>query len=268
MNTLTVEKNDIKINEVPKEAQAFYYPAGERAIFFVHGFSDSLCRVNGFAKFLSKRGITTKGVLLPGHGTNWEDLAKTTPKDWYNEVEKGILELSKNVKEIYIVAISFGGNLALKFDAIHPGIIKGLVCIETPMKIKYQPITKRAIPYAKKIGMEYWNKQYLKVLKHPEKEIVFKQGVLDKMPLDNIAQVIEFIEKQKSFLKKVTCDVLVIQSEKSNLIRPESPQIIIDSVSSKRKQIFKIDNVYHAFLSEPAKRTIFYEACKFFKIDY
>lgn len=267
MPTAVIEKKkELNLSDVPKEARPFYHKAGDRALFFVHGFTDSLCRVNTFAKFLADRGITTKGVLLPGHGRTWKELAKTTPDDWYREVEKGILELAGDVKEVYVIGISLGGNLAMRFDAEHPGIIKGIVCIETPMRIKNQYITKVAIPFAKLGGMRYWNKKYLKDVKHPDKDTVFNQGVLAEMPLDNIAQVIDFMENRQGFLKKVTCEVLVIQSEKSSLVTRDSAQKIIDSISSKRKEIFRMENVYHAFVSDPAKQTIYFEACKFFDI--
>jgi carboxylesterase len=267
MPTTTLEKTKEKdLKDVPVEARPFYYQAGKRGIFFIHGFTDSLCRVNGFAKFLAERGITTKGVLLPGHGYGWEELAKTTPNDWYKEVEKGILEFSKQVDEVYIIGISLGGNLALKFAAKYPDVVSGIVTIEAPMRIKNQYLTRVAIPFASTFGMRYWNKKYLKNVKHPDKEKVFDQGVLDKMPLVNIAQVIDFMENRQGFLKNVKCDVLIIQSEQSSLVTKNSAQKIYDAIGSKRKKIFRMENVYHAFISEPAKRTIFYEATKFFDI--
>lgn len=259
---------EINLKDVPKEARPFEYQRGERGIFFVHGFTDSLCRVNTFAKFLASHGISTKGVLLPGHGGSWQDLSATTPDDWYRAVEQGVLEMAKNVKEVYLVGISLGGNLALKCAADHPDVVKGIVTIEAPMKIKNQYITKVAIPFAQTMGFRYWNKQYLKKVRHPEKEIVFNQGVLDKMPLNNIAQVIDFLENKQGFLEKVKCDVLIIQSEKSSLLTKDSADKIYSRIKSKRKEIFKMENVYHAFLSEPAKRTIFREATRFFGIDY
>jgi len=264
--TATLPSIDIKA--VPKEARPFDYKKGNRGIFFVHGFTDSLCRVNGFAKYLASHNISTKGVLLPGHGGSWEDLAATTPDDWYKAVEEGILSMSKEVKDLYVVGISLGGNIALKCAAEHPDVIKGVVTIEAPMQIKNQYITRVAIPFAQLMGFRYWNKQYLKKVRHPEKEIVFDQGVLDKMPLNNIAQVIDFLENRQGFLKKVKCDVLIIQSEKSSLLTANSAQRIYDAIKSPRKEIFKMENVYHAFLSEPAKRTIFREATNFFGIDF
>lgn len=267
MFILKTKEVEPEIKEVPFEAQPFHFKAGDRAIFFIHGFTDSLCRVNGHAKKLAENGITTKGVLLPGHGKGWEDLLDTTPDDWYREVERGILELSKEAKEIYLMGISFGGNLALKFDAMHPGVVKGIVTIEAPMGIKYQSITKSAIPVARALGFKYWNKQYLKKTNHPDKDTVFRQGVMDKMPLKSIAEVIHVMEHQ-DYLKKVKADTLIIQSENSNLVTKDSADEIYHAISSNRKKIFRMENVYHAFLSEPAKKTIFYETCKFFGIKY
>lgn len=267
MPLATLKPPIIKINDVPKDARPFYYKKGERGIFFVHGFTDSLCRVNGFAKFLANQGISSKGILMPGHGGTWEDLAKTSLNDWYKSVEKGIIEMASEVKEVYVVGISLGGNFALKVAAKHPDKVKGVVLIESPMRIKNQYITRAAIPFAQAMGFKYWKKQYLKRLTHPEKDIVFDQGVLDRMPLNNIAQIIDFLENRQGFLKKVKCDVLIIQSEKSSLVTKSSAQQIYNSISSKRKEIFYHNNIYHAFLSEQAKKSIFYKAADFFGID-
>ncbi|MDD3679059.1 MAG: alpha/beta fold hydrolase [Patescibacteria group bacterium] len=265
MNTAT--KDFINISKIPKDARPFYYKKGERGIFFIHGFTDSLCRVNGFAKFLAEHDISTKGILLPGHGAGWEELAKTNPNDWYRSIEKEILEMSKEVKDIYVVGISLGGNLALKLAAKYPDKIKGIVTIESPMRIKNQYITRVAIPFAQLLGFKYWKKKYLKRVTHPDKEVVFGQGVLDRMPLKNIAEIIDFLENKQGFLKKVKCDTLFIQSEKSSLVTKDSAQKFYDAVGSKRKEIFYHNNIYHAFLSEQAKKSIFYKAVDFFGID-
>lgn len=264
---VATQTKEVDIKRVPKEAQPFYFKRGQRGIFFVHGFTDSLCRINGFAKFLADRDISTKGILLPGHGGNWEDLAKTNPNDWYKSVERGILDFSKEVKDVYVVGISLGGNLALKVAAEHPKAIKGIVTIEAPMRVKHQYITRAALPFAQLAGFKYWNKQYLKKVKHPDKNTVFDQGVLDKMPLNNIAQVIDFLENKQGFLKRVKCDVLIIQSENSSLVTKDSARIFYDTIASKRKEIYNHNNIYHAFLSEPAKRSIYYKAADFFGIE-
>lgn len=251
---------------VPREAKPFYFHTGRKAIFFVHGFTDSLCRVNTFAKFLSEKGITTKGVLLPGHGQTWHELAQTTPNDWYAEVEKGILEMSREVKEVYVVGISFGGNLALKFAAEHPGVVRGIVTVESPMAIKRQQLVKMGIPFFMALGWPYWNKKFLRKINHPEKDRIFRQGVLDKMPIINIAQVIDFLERRQRFLSKVTCDVLIIQSKTSNIIVHDSANLFYKKIKSPRKEIMWIDNFYHAILNEKEKRRIFMAATEFFGI--
>lgn len=267
MTNLTLDRKLQNLVGIPREAQPFYFPKGERLVVFIHGFSDSLCRVNGVGERLAKKGVATKGILLPGHGRSIADLAKTNPNDWYRQVEKDLFEAVKSHKEVYVIGISFGGNLALKFDAKNPGLIKGIVTIEAPMRIKNQYLTRAAIPFAKLFGMKYWKKKFLKKIQHPEKETVFKQGVLDSMPLDNIAQIIDFLENKQGFLRKVTTDTLLIQSLKSSLVTKNSAQLFFDQISSKRKEIYRIENVYHAFLNERSKKAIFSKSLKFFDIE-
>jgi esterase/lipase len=51
------------------------------------------------------------------------------------------------------------------------------------------------------------------------------------------------------------------------LVTADSAQIIYDSISSQRKEIKRIENVYHAFLSEKAKKEIFSMSAQFFGIE-
>lgn len=262
-----ISQEKIEQIKIPKEALPFFFPGTERGILFVHGFSDSLCRVNGFAQYLSERGIATKGVLLPGHGRTWQELEKTGPEDWYREVERGARELKKEVKDVYIIGISFGGNLAMKLAAENPRLVKGIVCIEAPYRLRYQEGMKALIKVYEALGLRSWRKKYLISLKHPEKDLVFKQGVLERMPVKNIKEIINYLEKKQGFLSKVTCPVLLVQSDRSNLLTYDSAFKLQKRLKrSKKTEIYRVENVYHAFLSAAAKKAIFQKATSFFNI--
>lgn len=266
MITLLAQSRKKFVPRIPREAKPFYFPVGQTAILFLHGFTDSLCRVNGFARYLAQKGVSVRGILLPGHGQTWRELAKTSPTDWYRAAQKELIKLSQNHKRVYVVGLSFGGNLALKLAAEHPKIVQGVVTFESPMSIRWQKLIKFGIPIFRVLGWPYWNKKFLRRINHPDKGIIFRQGVLDKMPIVNIAQVIDFLEHRQDFLSKVKCDVLIVQSRKSNLITRYSAKSIYKAINSKRKKIMLIDNFYHALLDEKEKQRIFEAAIKFFSI--
>lgn len=108
-----------------------------------------------WAKYLNQIGYTVSTPLLPGHGSNWQDLNETTWQQWYEQVEKSFLELKKSCDRIFIAGFSMGGALALRFCQIRGSEIEGLIVLNPSVQdlrwyMKLTPLLKYLIPSLKK----------------------------------------------------------------------------------------------------------------------
>jgi len=83
-------------------------------------------------EMLAAHGYTSKGILLPGHGTQPEDLMEVTYKDWINAAQAGINELKKTCQKIVVIGHSMGGLLALQMAARNK--VDGVVTIAAAIK--------------------------------------------------------------------------------------------------------------------------------------
>ena len=65
------------------------------------------------------QGFAVSVPLLPGHGTDWRDLARHGWQDWYRAFEDAYLDLAAGTRHCYVAGLSMGGTIALRVAARH-----------------------------------------------------------------------------------------------------------------------------------------------------
>lgn len=111
---------------------------GKTAVGFllVHGFEDSPYMMRNIGDLLHREGHTVIAPLLPGHGTNVKDFAKTRYEHWLHAVRETYARERPRFTHFFLVGFSMGGNLCLTMasdlrrDAQQP---TGIVCIAAPV---------------------------------------------------------------------------------------------------------------------------------------
>ena len=117
----------------------FFWPGNEVGILLLHGLTATTAEVRLLAEKLHAKGYTISAPLLPGHGTQPEDLNETTWHDWAWTAEKAYQHLATVCDHVFIGGESMGGALALYLTAQHEEVA-GVMC--------YAPAIKLAIPLA------------------------------------------------------------------------------------------------------------------------
>lgn len=79
----------------------------------IHGFTGTPYEVQYLGERIASSGPTVHTMLLPGHGTSPEDLARTTWQDWADGVERAFDALRARCSRVAVVGQSLGGLLAL-----------------------------------------------------------------------------------------------------------------------------------------------------------
>ena len=94
-------------------AKPFYFEGGGVGVLLVHGFTASPTETLPLGKYLHEKGYTAHGVLLAGHGTNYQELSRVPWQDWYESVETGYDYLQDRCEIIIPIGISLGALLCL-----------------------------------------------------------------------------------------------------------------------------------------------------------
>ncbi len=113
-NGVNTMQNDINgLETLKKLAKSFYFEGGEVGVLLVHGFTASPTETLPLGKYLHEKGYSVHGVLLAGHGTDYQELPKFSWQDWYKSVENGFLYLKDRCKTVVPIGVSLGALLCL-----------------------------------------------------------------------------------------------------------------------------------------------------------
>ncbi|MEQ9362860.1 MAG: alpha/beta fold hydrolase [Leptospirales bacterium] len=110
---------------------------GDSGIAFLicHGFRGSPFNVKPLGEFIHSLGHTAIGVLLPGHGTRIEDMARTRFYHLVDFVERHYLAERSKYRKIFLVGFSMGGTICLRVAARNADTFRpaGIITISSPV---------------------------------------------------------------------------------------------------------------------------------------
>src|SRR5262249_1391052 len=140
-------------------AEPFSADGGEIGVLLCHGFTGCPQSLRPWAEAMAKAGHTVRLPLLPGHGTTWQDMNRTTWRDWYGCVEDAFRELRARCDAVVVGGLSMGGALALRLAEQHGTAVSGLVLVNPAVKaedpkLKLLPVVRFVIPSLPGIGSD------------------------------------------------------------------------------------------------------------------
>ena len=220
------------------------------AVLLVHGFCAAPDEMATLGQYLAERNISSFAVQISGHNSSPELLQKTSWKDWYDSVIKGLEYVkSWNTKHVFVAGISMGGALSILLAAEHEGI-DGLILIAPAMKIT--GILPKLVPVLKYI-MKY---RSIDVNKSQEVYDV-KRTKYSKEPLSAYQELFRLQKIARSKLVQITTPTLIIQGTADRTISPINGQLAFNGIRSKDKQLHMIEGGEHVITCHSSRYEAF-----------
>ncbi len=222
-------------------------PRGRVGVLLSHGFTGSPASMKPWGEHLAAQGYAVSVPRLPGHGTTWQEMNKTTWADWCSEVERAFEALANQVDSVVVCGLSMGGALALRLAADHPDRVAGLVLVNPAVDserkdVKLLPVLKFVIPAMPGIAND---------IKKPGVE----EHGYTKTPLRAADSMFRAYKVLRQDLGQVVCPILVFRSVEDHVVDPSSARAINASVSSADVREEMLENSYHvATLDNDAPR--------------
>lgn len=95
-------------------SQAFAYEgSNSQAVLLIHGFLASPYIMRSMAQVFQTQGYTVQSILLPGHGTDFNDLRTVKFNAWQQTVNEALQALKAKYQKVIIVGFSLGAILGL-----------------------------------------------------------------------------------------------------------------------------------------------------------
>ncbi len=241
-------------------AEPFFYRAGKTGVLLTHGFTASPQEVREMGAYLAKKGYSTLGVRLAGHGTSLEDLATTHWQDWLYSVEDGYAILLSDCDAIVLAGFSTGGVLSLLLSAQVE--VAGIITMSTPNDLPPNPIYRIVYPFLKILGPllppipkglpDWFDNEALK-----------ERVAYDAYNAQAVYQFGQLVRQLEPLLPGVNAPILMMHSTSDDFIPVEQMHQIFDTVGSSRKETFTVDRSGHIITCDAERERVFQRAAQF-----
>ncbi len=236
-------------------AEPFAHQGDRTGVLLCHGFTGSPQSLRPWAEFLAAAGLSVSLPRLPGHGTTWQEMARTRWEDWYAEVNRSFDELRAVTDETFVMGLSMGGCLALRLAELQGAAVAGLVLVNPS-------VTADSAVFA-----------LLPVLKHLARSVkgiasdIKRDGVTetgyDRVPVKAAATMPGLWRVTQAQLSQVSQPVLVYKSTVDHVVGPRSLKVLREGIPAGQLEIRDCADSYHVATLDNDAQAIFAGSLEF-----
>ncbi len=206
------------------------------AVLCLHGLTGTPYEVRPPAEALAARGFACLGPLLPGHGTDPGELARTHRSAWLRATLDTWDELANTHERVYVLGLSMGGLLALAVSARRA--VAGAIVMAAPLELS--GLIRTAVP----------------VLRWILPSVPKRPGILDRaarerhpgyerMPLAAVHQLILLGREVGRELAAVRQPLKLIYSRHDPSVDLYDSERVLASVSSEERELCVLEDSSH-----------------------
>jgi carboxylesterase len=229
------------------EGTPFFWEGGPVGVLLSHGYTATAAEVRPLAQMLHAAGYTVAGPLLPGHGTEPEDLNATTWQDWAAAYERVYDRLRDKCAKVVLGGESLGGLLTLHAAIYHPEAAAvlcyapALRTTSLPMRL-FAELIKRWVPMRPK-PLE------------PDGASALWQGY-DQNPVAAATQLFRLQVQVDRYLSDIRQPLLIVQGKKDKSVYPDVPDWIAEQVSSEEVEVHWMENSGHCVILDVERAAV------------
>jgi carboxylesterase len=229
----------------------FWKGKSDVGIIIIQGWTSYLRQIDPLAKALNKQGYWVYAPVLSGHDSTPEKLEGVTWMNWEQDTVEAIDKIKRenNFRKIFIIGVSFGGNLAILASLKRK--IDGIILISTPIFLRdhyWTILSAQFLSFFKKNMSKSYPKILLEKLKKPVSYNYF--------PIKSSLECFKLIKKSRKVLSVVEIPFFIIQTNKDYLVAPYSPWLMYNKIKSIEKSLYWMDageGIHIDFVTNPEK---------------
>lgn len=200
-----------------------------------HGFTGSPHGLRAWAQAFADAGFAVRMPLLPGHGTTWQDLARTRWQQWHTALDQAYLDLEAECEHVFAAGLSMGGALALRIAATRP--VAGVVLVNPALVIDD--------PRAPLAG-------FLKLVMKSTPAIAndilkegMDEGAYSRTPVAAAHEMNKMFRDTVRLLPRITAPVQVYRSTVDHVVSDSSVALLRRGLTHAPLELVELHNSYH-----------------------
>jgi carboxylesterase len=243
---------------VMQDAEAFARSEGPTGVLLCHGFTGSPQSLRPWAEYLANAGLSVSLPRLPGHGTSWQQMARTRAEDWYAEVDRAFDELQASCDEMFVMGLSMGGCLALRLAELRGDAVRGLVVVNPSITADTRlfllaPVMKLVVPSLKGIASD--------IKKEGSREVGY-----DRVPVKAAATLPGLWRATQQHLKDLTQPILAFRSSTDHVVGPASMKLLREAIPADQLEVRELADSYHVATLDNDAEAIFVGSLEFVRL--
>jgi carboxylesterase len=246
-------------SSIPSRPAAFSYPGhGANArigVAICHGFTGSPLSVLPWAEHLAAQGYAVTVPLLPGHGTDWRELARTRWSDWYGSFETAYLELSERTETCFVAGLSMGGAIALLTASRHQ--VAGVSVVNPGLSFYDRRVRVIGV-------LKYFQKTTLPIQEEQPTAVVTEDGDYSRTPLAAVHELKKLFGAAIRGLPLVTAPVQVFKSHTDAVVPPTSLAVLRKRLGMHLVEVVSLASSGHVATLDVDAPEIFAKSGAFF----
>jgi len=225
------------VSVVAPSAESWAAPDGRTGVLVLHGFTGNPTSMRPLAERLAAAGLAVELPRLPGHGTSWRDLARTTWQDWADTAGAALDRLRRRTDAVAIVGLSAGATLGLHLAQSVPADVMALVLINPSITFKHPlksviGVVGHLVPTFPGIGND--------ICKPGGDELPYT-----RVPLRAAASLFALQDRVRDRLEDVRTPALVMTSRVDHTVDIGDSAIILRSLGSARREQVWLERSFH-----------------------
>lgn len=209
-------------------------------VLLIHGLFDSPFTLKDIGLSLQSKGILSRAILLPGHGTVPSDLSNISYQHWIETVNYGVESLRQNVEKIFLVGYSTGAALSI-YQALKNKHIAGLVLIAPALKIKAPIDIVVAWHRLKK-----WTKKDKKWMYYDDENDYAKYQSIAFNPVTQVAKLIDIINELQT-QQSLKCPLFMVMSREDETISSDTAIDFFSTLHHENNKLLLYTSYHHRY---------------------
>jgi carboxylesterase len=229
------------------QPKPFTFESGPRAVLLLHGFTGHTADVRMLGRFLEKKGYTCHAPIYRGHGAPPEELIKSNPDEWWEDVLKAFHHLKDlGHQEIAVCGLSLGGVLSLKLA--YSENVKAVIPMCAPMFFDNEKQLTS--------GFQFFSKEYKQLEGKSDETIKEEVSYLMENSKSMFEELGKLIKDVQANVDTIYTSTMVVQARLDKMINPESATYIYENVEAERKEMKWYEESGHVITIDKEKEQL------------